>query len=107
MARMLYSPSVFTEVVRSNPFAESRTMTFALVTRLAFASLIVTCRSPVAEPWANTSTLLNRMMATSEINCDFRMRVSPFEVLGVQCGSDWRDEIKDSGELGQARIFVC
>jgi hypothetical protein len=46
-------------------------------------------------------------MATSEINCDFRMKVSPFEVPRAQCGSDWRDETKDSSELGQARILVC
>ncbi len=49
---MRYWPSVFSVVARSRPLLSSRAVTAALVTTPPLGSLTVTCRSPVATPWA-------------------------------------------------------
>src|SRR5207244_8394884 len=61
-----YSPSVFCVVVRSKPLARSVTITVAFVTTFPLASLIVTCKSPVAELCAPAIVASNPTRHTTE-----------------------------------------
>src|SRR2546428_12714341 len=73
-ARMRYSPSLFTVVERSKPLACSCAVTVALVTTLPFGSLTVTCRSPLATPWAKLNVVSSSSRKVSETS--FRTVIS-------------------------------
>src|SRR5262249_4570201 len=74
-----YSPSTFNCVERSTPFAALRTVTVALVTRLAFSSRTVTRKSPVATPCARVrrvvpkrNTQTDRVFEVNDISSPLR-----------------------------------
>src|SRR5207245_2858497 len=61
-----YSPSTFSVVDRSKALACSRAVTVALVTTLPRWSFTMTCRSPVAAPWAAASVASSRIRTATE-----------------------------------------
>src|SRR5580693_124641 len=72
-----YSPSILTVVDLSSPFAWSRTVTVALVTRFPCGSFTVTCRSPVATPCPNPNPVSNTMKTASETSFRVVIQSSP------------------------------
>src|SRR5580700_1746752 len=64
-------------VDRSNPFAWSRTVTVALVTRFPCGSFTVTRKSPVATPWPNPKPLNSSMKTASDTSFRIVIHSSP------------------------------
>src|SRR5207249_12194017 len=59
------SPSLFSVVERSKALAGSRAVTVALVTTPPFSSFTLTCKSPVATPWAKANPVSSRSSGAS------------------------------------------
>src|SRR5436190_14533416 len=72
----LYAPAPLLAADRSIPFASSRTVTDALVTKFPCGSFTVTWRSPVATPWpkANVAAKIG-MRVNSESNLGIRIEI--------------------------------
>src|SRR5712692_6181876 len=73
-AKMRYSPSLLAVVERSKPLACSCAVTVALVTTLPLGSFTVTCRSPLATPWAKLNVVSCSIRKVSETS--FRTVIS-------------------------------
>src|SRR5215472_489039 len=67
-ASRLYCPSLLFEVERWLAFPCSWAVTVALVTTLPFGSFTVTCRSPLAAPWARLNRMANNRSNASKTN---------------------------------------